>query len=123
MARWSDTQMQNAVGILLRVGVVTAAVVAFIGGGLHLRSSGGAPLPVTEFRGEPARLRSLGAILHGVAHLDSLAIAQLGLLLLIATPVARVALSLVGFGLERDRKYQLITAIVLVILLGSLVGI
>ena len=45
----------------------------------------------------------------------------MGVLLLIATPVARVALSLVGFALERDWHYVLITAIVLAILLYSLI--
>ena len=46
---------------------------------------------------------------------------QLGILLLIATPIARVALSLIGFAVERDRKYMLITAIVLAVLLYSLI--
>ena len=45
-----------------------------------------------------------------------------GLLLLIATPVARVALSLVAFVLQRDRLYVGITAFVLALLLASLVG-
>jgi len=122
MARWTDARMQTALGVLLRVGVVSAAIVAFLGGGLQLWRSGDAPLHVAPFRGEPDGLRSLGGVLHGVAHFDSLAIAQLGLLLLIATPVARVALSLVGFVLERDRKYQIITAVVLAILLTGLAG-
>ena len=49
-------------------------------------------------------------------------IVQLGLLLLIATPVVRVGLALVGFGLERDRTYVTVTAIVLAILIVSLIG-
>ncbi len=47
---------------------------------------------------------------------------QLGLLLLIATPIARVALSVVGFAIERDRMYVAFTLIVLAILLYSLLG-
>jgi uncharacterized membrane protein len=47
------------------------------------------------------------------------AIAQLGLLVLVATPIVRVATSLVAFGLERDRLYVALTAIVLAILLAS----
>jgi uncharacterized membrane protein len=46
---------------------------------------------------------------------------QLGLLLLIATPVARVAVAIVGFALERDRLYTVISLIVLLILLASLI--
>jgi uncharacterized membrane protein len=47
---------------------------------------------------------------------------QLGLLFLIATPIARVALSIVGFALERDRMYVGFTVIVLLVLLYSLLG-
>ncbi len=47
---------------------------------------------------------------------------QLGLLLLIATPIARVAFSVVGFAIERDRMYVVFTLIVLAILLYSLLG-
>ena len=51
-----------------------------------------------------------------------LAVIQLGLLLLILTPVARVAFSLVGFALERDGTYVTLTFIVLAILIYSLAG-
>jgi uncharacterized membrane protein len=44
----------------------------------------------------------------------------LGVLLLIATPILRVAMALVGFAMERDRQYVLIAAIVLALLLYSL---
>jgi uncharacterized membrane protein len=48
------------------------------------------------------------------------AIIQLGLLLLIATPVARVAFSAVAFAIEHDYMYVVITLIVLAILSYSL---
>jgi uncharacterized membrane protein len=47
----------------------------------------------------------------------------MGLLLLIATPVARVALLAVAFAVQRDRLYVVVTLIVLAVLLASLVGI
>ena len=47
---------------------------------------------------------------------------QLGLLVLIATPIARVAFSLVAFALQRDRIYVIVTLIVLAVLLYSLTG-
>ena len=43
----------------------------------------------------------------------------LGLLLLIATPILRVAVSLLGFALQRDRAYTMISAVVLLVLLIS----
>jgi uncharacterized membrane protein len=54
--------------------------------------------------------------------LNSAAIVQLGLVLLIATPVARVAMSLVAFILQRDRVYIVVTSIVLALLIYSLTG-
>jgi uncharacterized membrane protein len=47
---------------------------------------------------------------------------QLGLLLLIATPIARVMFSAVAFAMERDRMYVGFTLIVLAVLLYSLFG-
>ena len=55
-----------------------------------------------------------------LASLEPLAISQLGLLVLLATPVARVAASVVGFALEGDRLYTAITLAVLAILLASI---
>jgi uncharacterized membrane protein len=42
---------------------------------------------------------------------------------LIATPIARVLLSLVAFALQRDRTYVVVTLIVLVVLLSGLFGV
>jgi uncharacterized membrane protein len=74
------------------------------------------------FRGEPAELRYVGSIARGALTLRADAIMQLGLVLLIATPVARVAMSLVAFVLQRDRVYIVVTSIVLALLLFSLTG-
>jgi uncharacterized membrane protein len=122
MARWDDHRVQIAVGSLLRFGVLTAAFVTGLGGVLYLLRQGGEPVQYAAFRGEPAGLSSLTGIIRGAVGLSPRALTQLGLVLLIATPVARVALSLVGFVMERDRKYQVITLVVLLILLGSLAG-
>jgi uncharacterized membrane protein len=72
------------------------------------------------FHREPDNLTSTTAILHGALGMSGRAIIQLGLLLLIATPVARVLFSAIAFALERDYLYVLITLIVLGILLYSL---
>ncbi len=64
---------------------------------------------------------SLGAVGQGLARGDPLAIIALGLLVLLITPVLRVAVSIVAFGLERDWRYVVITSIVLAILIVSFV--
>jgi uncharacterized membrane protein len=68
----------------------------------------------------PAELSSLDGIFHGAVGGQALAVIQLGILVLIATPVARVLFSMLGFALERDWMYVGVTAIVLVLLLYSL---
>jgi len=112
--------LQNTVGGILRIGVIVAAAVICAGGIGYLAAHGSDPAGFQVFRGEPAELSSIGAILHGLFRWNSLGIIQFGLLILIATPVARVAFSLVAFAVERDRTYVAITLVVLSVLLYSL---
>jgi len=115
--------MDRWIGALLRAGVILSAAVAFAGGLWHAMQ-GGARFPdLRIFHGEPAELRSVTGVLRGVAAGDSIALMQLGLLLLIATPVARVALAMVAFATQRDRTYVAIALIVLAVLAASLAGI
>ena len=118
----AEEEMEILVGTLLRWGVLIAAAVTLLGGLLFLTHFGATPVDYRAFRGEPATLRSVRGIVGGALALDPRSVVQLGLLLLIATPVARVALSLVAFAKLKDRKYVVITAIVLAILLWSLTG-
>ena len=119
--RWSDYEVEQLIGRLLQIGVLVAALVA-LGGGIWLLSQHGSDIvDYRVFRGEPTMLSSLSGIVRGVAALDSRAIVQAGLVLLILTPVARVALTLVAFIIQRDRTYIVVTAIVLVLLLYGLV--
>lgn len=74
------------------------------------------------FHGESKELRSIPGILTYALSLDSRGIIQLGLLLLIATPVARVIFSVIAFALQRDLTYVIVTSIVLALLLYSLAG-
>ena len=64
---------------------------------------------------------SIGDVARGVRALRGQAIVMLGILLLIATPVVRVAISVFLFAAQRDRRYVVITSAVLVLLLISLV--
>jgi uncharacterized membrane protein len=65
---------------------------------------------------------TIRAVLGGVRALHGQSIAMLGILLLIATPVVRVGISVVLFAAQRDRRYVLITAVVLALLLTSLMS-
>ncbi len=120
--QWNDASVENVIGGLLRVGVGTAAALVLLGGIWYLLRHGQAPAQYGSFHGEPAAYRSVAGVLREVLTVRGRAIIQLGLLLLIATPVARVAFSVWAFARERDRTYVVITLIVLGILLYSLAG-
>jgi uncharacterized membrane protein len=122
MAQWTDEQVDQALGHLLRIGVILAGAVAAAGGLAYLVHHGSVPVDYRAFRGAPQDLRTVKGILGSALSLHSLGVIQLGLLILVATPIARVALSLVAFVRQRDRKYVLITGIVLAILVFSLAG-
>jgi uncharacterized membrane protein len=120
-SRWSDEHVEQFIGRLLQLGVVVAALVTIAGAIILLASSGGSVADFHVFRGASSGLRSVGAIVRGVAALDGRAITQLGLVLLILTPVARVALTLWAFLRQHDRLYVLVTTIVLALLLYGLI--
>jgi uncharacterized membrane protein len=120
--RWSDERIEWIVGGLLRFGVLLAAAVVLVGGALYLSRHGGEYPHYRIFHGVPAELRSVHGVISSALAGESRGIVQLGLLLLIATPVARVVFSIVGFALEHDRAYVKITFIVLAVLVFSLFG-
>jgi uncharacterized membrane protein len=119
---WTDQRIENMVGNLLRIGVSLSALVVVFGAVIYLARHGRSPADYRVFRGEPTALKSLSGILHSAFTFHGQGIIQLGLVLLIATPVARVALAIWGFAAEEDRMYMIFTGIVLVVLLYSLLG-
>jgi len=117
---WNDQRIEIIIGTLLRTGVILAAAVVLAGGVLYLVRHGHEIPHYATFTGQPESLKSPRDIVHGVMGMSARAIIQLGLLLLIATPVARVAFSAIAFAIERDYMYVVITLIVLGILSYSL---
>jgi uncharacterized membrane protein len=115
-----DEHIEQIIGRLLQIGVLLAAAVVLIGGIMLLAHYGSLPANFRQFKGEDPLLKSVGSITHGVMTGNSRAIVQLGLVLLIATPVARVALTLGAFALQRDRLYVAVTTLVLAVLLYGL---
>ena len=118
----ADDRTEHIVGNVLRLGVFIAAAVTLVGGVLYLMQAGATRPDYHTFRGEAASLRSLVAVARGVAAGNAEAIVQAGVVLLIATPIARVALTLVAFAIRKDRLYALISALVLALLAFGLLG-
>ncbi|MGH9540093.1 MAG: DUF1634 domain-containing protein [Terriglobales bacterium] len=119
---WNDQKVENLVGNLLRAGVLLSALIVFCGAVVYLARHGSEPADYRLFRGEPSDLRNIPGVLQDTFALQGRGIVQLGLLFLIATPVARVALAVFGFAAERDNMYVTFALIVLAILLYSLFG-
>lgn len=117
-----DSIIDARIGILLRVGMSVSAAVILSGGILYVAHHGRSISDYRQFRGVPAGLNTISGIVSGAFHRNDLAIIQFGLLLLIATPVARVVFSVFAFLGERDYLYVAISAIVLLVLLYGLIS-
>lgn len=119
---WTDQKLEVIIANLLRAGVTLAAAVVFAGGLVFLIRHGVSPASYRVFVGEPSDLRHWKGIVRAALALRGQGIIQLGLLFLIATPVARVAFSAFAFAIERDWLYVSIATFVLLVLLYSLLG-
>jgi len=117
----NDQRLETIIGGLLRTGVVLAAAIVALGGLLYLFRFHAAPVNFHTFAVGGADIRTVPGILLSAAHFNSTGLMQFGLVLLILTPVARVALAVVGFALEKDHLYTVVSLIVLVILAFSLI--
>jgi thiosulfate/3-mercaptopyruvate sulfurtransferase len=117
-----DAGIELVLGKLLRAGVVLAACVVLTGAIVYLSAHGSEPRDYHTFKVQPARLRGIGGVVHEALSFNGAAIIQLGVLMLIATPIARVASSAYAFARKGDRKYVVITLVVLGILIYGLFG-
>ena len=118
----TDQRIDEIMGMVLRTGVVLAALVVLAGGVVYLSRH---QVPVTNYRvfqGEPVELRTVSGIVQEALAFRGRGLIQLGLLILIATPIARVAFSFFAFLYQRDWTYVLVTVIVLGLLFYSLLG-
>jgi len=119
--RWTEYQFEQVMGNLLRAGVILSAGIVAIGGVIYLAQHGMEQPNYQIFRGEPVEFRVLPNIVKSGLTLERRrSLIQLGLLVLIATPILRVAFSGYVFARQGDRTYVAITLIVLVTLLYSL---
>ncbi|BAZ48820.1 hypothetical protein NIES4103_14300 [Nostoc sp. NIES-4103] len=118
----SEQHLERLLSNLLKYGVLTASAVVLLGGILYLIRHGAEPAGYKFFQGEPSEFRSPAGVVNAVLSGSRRGIIQLGLLLLIATPVVRVLISLIAFLLQREFIYVIVTLLVLASLTYSLVG-
>ncbi|WP_158827075.1 DUF1634 domain-containing protein [Mucilaginibacter lacusdianchii] len=120
---FKDTDMQQVLGWVLRIGVSLSMLVVCMGGVLYLYRHGHATVSYQKFTGIPHFVHSASGIWNGIFAGRGRAIIQAGIILLIATPVIRVVFSAVGFVIEKDWLYTGISLLVLlVIIISALTG-
>jgi uncharacterized membrane protein len=115
-----EQRTEQFLGNLLRGGVILSATVVLLGGIIFLWRHGGERASYRHFVGLPPEYREPTRIVAAASYLSGRAIIQLGLLILIATPVARVFCSALAFTWQRDYTYVCLTLMVLAVLLYSL---
>lgn len=119
---WNDERLERVIGSLLRAGILLSGALVVAGGIIYLARHGSEPPHYRTFAGAPSDLRTISGIVANAVSTHGRGIIQLGLLFLIATPVARVAFSAIAFALERDWLYVVVTSMVLAVLVFSLAG-
>jgi uncharacterized membrane protein len=117
----NDQRLESIIAQLLRAGVLLSAAVVTVGGALYLVFDHAARVSYRSFVFAGPQLTTVPGVVHAAFHGSREGLIQAGLLLLILTPVARVLLAVVGFLLERDWLYTLVSLAVLIILVLSLI--
>jgi uncharacterized membrane protein len=117
-----EQKLERLIANLLRAGVVLSAFVVLSGAVMYLGFHPWAHADYRNFHGEPDSLKTVHGVVRYAFSGNAMGIMQLGLLLLIATPIARVISSAAVFAVEGDRMYLLFTLLVLAVLLYSLFG-
>ena len=118
----NERKFDESISLVLRTGVIIAACLVLAGGVVYVIQQDGAIRDYHSFKSEPPELRSVSGILYAALAFRAPALIQIGLLVLIATPIARVALSVAMFLYEKDWTYVAVTLVVLAMLLYSLLG-
>jgi uncharacterized membrane protein len=119
----TDERVAQAIGNLLRAGVLISALVVAAGATIYLARHGGQQPRYRTFHGERHESYGISRVIREVLAMQGQGIIQVGLLLLVATPVVRVLLAALVFYRRRDPLYVAVSLIVLSLLCISLLGL
>ncbi len=119
---WADKDVEQVMGALLRFGVILSGIIVVAGGSIYLVRHGHETPEYHAFTGPNARWDNLPSIVKGVFGGHGKELIQLGVVMLIATPIARILFSIWAFLIEKDYLYVTLTVIVLGVILFSMLG-
>lgn len=117
---YTDRRMDTQMGALLRAGVILACIIMFAGGVFYLLRHGGEHESWKTFRGEPAPLTRIAGIWRAMWAGEAHALIQFSVLVLIATPVMRVAFAVYGFARQKRWLFVAVSLTVLALLVAGL---
>jgi len=120
--KFKDTDIQSLIGKVLRSGMVISMSIVFFGGIFYVIRHGHSIPDYKTFNRIPPFLQHPGSLAAAAFNLKGQAIIQLGIVLLIATPIFRVICSTIGFVLEKDYLYVGISLLVLLIIFSSMMS-
>lgn len=121
-AYFKDKDMQVVIGWVLRLGVIISICIVFFGGIIYLWRHAHEAADHHTFTGIPEFIRTAPGIFKGAFTFHGQAIIQMGIALLIATPILRIIFSAIGFILEKDKLYVFISLLVLAIIFASMLS-
>ncbi|MDH6353995.1 putative membrane protein [Dysgonomonas sp. PH5-45] len=125
---WMERDVELYIGRLLRYGVMLSCGITLLGGIVYMfqshddditRRYAASDIPNQAF-GVEHYLRELSTIVPRLLAFDGAAIIQLGVIVLIATPIIRVVFSAIAFIIEKDYMYVAITLVVLCIIMANM---
>jgi len=120
--RFKDKDMQAIIGWVQRIGVIVSISIVIFGGVVYLSRHGSETPEHSTFTGVPVFVEA-PHVIGGVLDFRGRAIIQIGIMLLIATPILRIIFSIIGFAIEKDKLYVAISLLVLLIIfLSSMSG-
>jgi uncharacterized membrane protein len=119
MKKFKDRDMQLLLGWVLRAGTVISITIVFLGGIIYLYGHGHTVANYKTFIGVPGFVQHFQGLKNGALNFEGQAIIQIGIILLIATPILRVVCSAIGFVFEKDYMYVGISLLVLFIIFMS----
>lgn len=117
----TDKEMERSISAMLLFGVSLSALLVAIGGALYLRHPSVMVPDYRQFVAEREPLQGIVSTLRGASHFDPKSVVEFGILVLISTPILRVAWCVVGFARQKDPMYVLISTSVFAILIYSLI--
>lgn len=115
-------KVETLMGRVLIIGIAVAGAIVAFGGVMYLLRYGGLPVHYEVYKGEPAGLRTIVGVIGDAVHVSARAIIQVGIVVLVAMQIVRVAFALWLFRTKNDRVFVGISLFVLVVLGYSLFG-